>query len=215
MPSWTRASFRRLFPWEADLYAAHLKALTTEGRRRRFWGAMSDGALEAHAARAIQTCHVEACFLDGQLIGAFEMSIDELLFGHAEVALSVDPAHHRNGLGSELIARARARACLLGAAEIDLQIQRDNSAMIALARHAGAPLCRTDDGLGAALSVPRPDLRRLPVALAQDWASLLQDLSWSVLRRRRGLFRTAYLTRTVASNTGVRLNRVVMRFIVQ
>ncbi|SDL90021.1 GNAT family N-acetyltransferase [Paracoccus chinensis] len=194
MPGWTRASFRRLFPWEADVYAAHLKSLTPEGRRRRFWGGVSDGALEAHAARAIQTCHVEGCFLDGHLIGAFELFIDELGPDHAEVSLSVDPAHHRNGLGSELIARARVRACLLGATEIALQIQPDNKAMIALARQAGAPISRTDEGLGAALAVPRLDLRRLPLVLTQDWTSLLQALTWSVLRTRSRLFRAVRIS---------------------
>ncbi|WP_299360374.1 GNAT family N-acetyltransferase [uncultured Paracoccus sp.] len=176
MPGWTRAHFRRLFPWEADRYAAHLKALTPQGRRWRFCGCLGDDALGAHAARAIETCHVEGCFLDGRLIGAFELFVDPLPLGHAQVALSVDPAHHHDGLGSELLARATSRASLMGAPEIDLQIQEDNAAMIGQARRAGAAMSRDGVDVGAALAVPPADPRRLSLALLQDEASLLQGM---------------------------------------
>lgn len=187
MPGWTRARFRRLYPWDAERYGAHLKALTPQGRRWRFCGMVGDDVLEAHAARAIGSGHVEGCFLDGRLIGACELFVDPHPPRHAQVALSVDPAHQRSGLGSELIARARSQASLMGASRIDLQMQGDNAAMIALARRAGAPLHRQGTDLGAALAVERPDLRRLPLALARDEASLLQGLSLSLLRSRARL----------------------------
>lgn len=188
MPGWTRAYFRRLFPWEADRYAAHLKALTPQGRRWRFGGMVSDDVLDAHAARAIETGHVEGCILDGRLIGAFELFVDPLR-GDAQVALSVDPAHDGDGLGTELMARARSRASLMGAAGIELQMQGDNAAMIALARRVGGPISRNGAELGAAVAVPRPDLRRLPLALALEGASLLQSLPSALGAARRAAAR--------------------------
>ncbi len=185
MPGTTRAYYRRLFPWDADRYAAHLKALTPQGRRWRFCGTMSDGALEEHAARALDTGHVEGCFLDGKLIGAFELFIDPEPPGHAQVALSVDPAQAGQGLGTELIARARRRASLLGAPEIDLTMAGDNLAMIAVARHAGAPIVRSGPEVGATVAVPPPDLSRLPAAIALDEASLVQSLTAAMLQAGR------------------------------
>lgn len=185
MPGWTRASFRRLFPWEADCYAAHLRALTPQGHRWRFCGMMGDDLLDAHAARAIETGHVEGCFLDGQLIGAFELFGDPITPGLAQVALSVDPAHAGSGLGTELMVRARSRASLRGAREIELQMQGDNAAMVALARRAGASISRNGTELAAALTVPRPDLRRLVLALARDEARLLHGLASRVVSTAR------------------------------
>ena len=184
MPGWTRGHFRRLFPWDADHYAAHLKALSPDGRRRRFCGMVNDDVLDAHAVRAIETGHVEGCFLDGGLIGAFELFVDPQC-GHAQVALSVDPEHDGDGLGTELMVRARSRASLLGATGIELQIQGDNAAMIAVARGAGAPMCRNGTELEATLTVPRRDLVRLPFALAQDEARLLRGMFWSLLAATR------------------------------
>ncbi|WP_299364553.1 GNAT family N-acetyltransferase [uncultured Paracoccus sp.] len=191
MPGWTRAHFRRLFPWEADRYAAHLKALTPQGRRWRFCGFLGDDILEAHAARAIDIGHVEGCFLDGRLIGAFELIVDPPPARSAQVALSVDPAHHHNGLGSELIARARSRASLLGIAALELQIQGDNAAMTALARRAGASIKREGTDFAATVAVPGTDPRRLPLALLQDEASLLQGMFSLMLgAARRSVART-------------------------
>lgn len=176
MPGWTRASFRRLFPWEAGRYAAHLRALTPDGRRTRFFGRVDDDALHAHACRATDTGHVEGCFLDGRLIGAFELYFSPGARGCAQVALSVDPAHEGTGLGTELMTRARSRAGLIGASGIELQMQADNGAMLALVRRAGASITRHGTELHATLAVPEPDLRRLGLALAWDEASLLRGL---------------------------------------
>lgn len=185
MPGWTRASFRRLFPWEARRHAAHLKALTVRERRLRFGGMLDDDALAAHAARAVGTGHVEGCFLDGRLIGAFELFVDPVPRPLAQVALSVDPAHQGGGLGAELIARARSRAGLMGAPGIELQMQGENVPMVALARRAGASISRNGTELRARLPVPHPDLRRLGVALVWDELSLLRGL-FSRLRSAAG-----------------------------
>lgn len=188
MPGWTRASFRRLFPWEADCYAAHLKALTFEGRRARFFGLADDNALEAHAARAIENGHVEGCFLDGRVIGAFELFFSPGNRAPAQLALSVDPAHEGCGLGAELMARARSRASVVGARRIELQTQADNAAMLSLARRAGASFSRTGTERHASLAVPHPDLRRLGLALAWDKASLLRGVLATVRNPGRSAF---------------------------
>lgn len=176
MPGWTRASFRRLFPWEGHRYAAHLKALTPEGRRARFFGVVDDDALEAHAARATATGHVEACFLDGRIIGAYELFVAPDPTAPAQLALSVDPAHEGSGLGAELVARARARSALLGAPAIEVQTQAENAAVLKLARRAGASITRNGAERHAVLAVPQPDLPRLALALLWDEASLLRGL---------------------------------------
>ncbi|WP_134726280.1 GNAT family N-acetyltransferase [Paracoccus luteus] len=202
MPGTTRAYFRRLFPWESDRYAAHLRTLTPQGRRWRFCGLLSDDALDDHAARALDTGHVEGCFLDGRLIGAFELFVDPHPPGHAQVALSVEPAHTGQGLGTEMIERARRRASLLGVPDIALMMQGDNAAMIAVARHAGASLVRAGPELGATLAVPPRDLRALPAALALDEASLVQSVTSAMLRAGRAAAARAMLAPAAMRRAG-------------
>lgn len=189
MPAWTRASFRRLFPWEGHRYAAHLKALTPEGRRARFFGNVDDDALDAHATRATATGHVEGCFLDGRIIGAFELFVSPGSTEPAQLALSVDPAHEGSGLGAELVARARARSALLGATSIEVETQAENAAVLRLARRAGARITHDGAERHVVLAVPQPDLGRLAIALLWDEASLLRGLFMRIRAAARSVRR--------------------------
>lgn len=140
-----RGAYRSLWGWEAPVYAAHLKRLDNASRRRRFHGAVNDGALERHAARALKDKNIRVIgwFKDGVLRGAVEIAlIGDGPNPEGEAAFAVEQDFRLGGVGSILMARALLFAKNRGARRVHIATETGNEAMLALASAAGARFAR-------------------------------------------------------------------------
>lgn len=134
-------AFRTLWNWEKPDYVAHLIRLDSECRRLRFHGAMSDERLARHADHVFSHDDVDVVgwFKDGVLRGAAEVAVFATASGReAEAAFAIEYAYRRNGVGRALMERAALHARNLGATDLHIATDRENRAMIGLARSCGA-----------------------------------------------------------------------------
>src|SRR5260221_3206995 len=104
---------RELASLERTALERHLLALDSEDRRLRFGIPLGDAAIGAYIARIdFQRDAVFGIFDDQlALVGAAHLAHSP---GHAELGVSVLPAHRGRGCGSAFLARAHQRARNLG-----------------------------------------------------------------------------------------------------
>jgi len=112
---------------------AHFVALEAEDRRLRFGVPLSDDAVRAYVARIdFERDAVFGVYDDElHLIGAAHVARSE---AHAELGVSVLPAHRGRGVGSALLARAHMRARNWGVGALFMHCLAENGAMMRLAR---------------------------------------------------------------------------------
>ncbi|MBK0400190.1 GNAT family N-acetyltransferase [Limibaculum sp. M0105] len=127
-------SYRLLAPGDIPAARAHLEAFDTEDLFHHFHQFMEPEHFDAWAERALGHDLV-GCFEKGRLVGMAEIAYDG---PESEIALSVDPARRRHGIGTQLFERACARARSRGALRAAVLIARGDRPMIDLAvRHDG------------------------------------------------------------------------------
>jgi ribosomal protein S18 acetylase RimI-like enzyme len=136
---------RPLLSTEAWAYLAHLVRLDPDSRRHRFGRPIDDRELTGFVAatdwsRALILAHIEA----GVVRGAAHLAWPDIawLGGDGELAVAVEGAWRRRGIGRSLLERATAEARARGLAGIMFFTQSDNEAMLSLARYFDAPLTR-------------------------------------------------------------------------
>jgi ribosomal protein S18 acetylase RimI-like enzyme len=136
---------RPLLSTEAGAYLAHLVRLDPDSRRHRFGRPIDDRELTSFVAatdwsRALVLAHIEA----GVVRGAAHLAWPDIawLGGDGELAVAVEGAWRRRGIGRSLLERATAEARARGLAGIMFFTQTDNEAMLSLARYFDAPLTR-------------------------------------------------------------------------
>ena len=100
-------AYRKLTVADADLLAAHLKRLESDDRQLRFWGGITDAAIDEYCQKLDWTAAVVVgAFVDGELRGVGELvrvrMVPRLM---AEVAFSVEAAWQNAGVGTELLRR--------------------------------------------------------------------------------------------------------------
>jgi GNAT superfamily N-acetyltransferase len=133
---------RRLWPSDADGFAAHLKRLDAGARNARFGGSVTDDALVVHArlaltGGAIVYGHVE----DDVLRAAGELHrIDGQRPAAAEAAFSVETAWQGRGIGSRLMRRVITAATARDIRRIIVVCQTSNRLMRRLADRFDASL---------------------------------------------------------------------------
>ena len=128
---------RRLLPIEYGLYEAHLLRLTPEDRASRFAGLVGDETVAGYVAhpdrlRAI----IFGAFVDGELRGAAEVvRVERGWIVDGELAVTVEAAWQRRGIGSELVRRALVAARNRSMRCIHAVCIADNVRMQRIVRH--------------------------------------------------------------------------------
>lgn len=100
-------AYRKLSAADAGLLADHLKRLEPNDRQLRFWGGVTDRAIDEYCAKLDWTAAVVVgAFVDGELRGVGELvrvrMVPRLM---AEVAFSVEGPWQNAGVGTELLRR--------------------------------------------------------------------------------------------------------------
>jgi GNAT superfamily N-acetyltransferase len=150
----------QLGPSHRPLVERHLLALPPADRRLRFGHPAGDASLRQYARRI--RFYRDAGF------GAFDESGRLLAFGHlaftaddAELALSVDPAARRRGIGIALLLRARAHARNRGYRVLHMVYMPENDSLASLARRAGMRLVADPVECRAYLALETPTAESL------------------------------------------------------
>jgi GNAT superfamily N-acetyltransferase len=134
----------------------HLLALDGEDRRLRFGVPINDAAVRAYVGRidferdAVFAVHDDRL----QLVGAAHLARSD---GHAELGVSVLPAHRGRGIGGALLARAHLRARNWGVRALFMHCLTENEAMMHLARKQAMQIVVAAGEADAWLKLPPAD----------------------------------------------------------
>jgi RimJ/RimL family protein N-acetyltransferase len=151
---------RSLGPRHRERIAAHLKALDAQDRYLRFGYAAND----EHIQRYVDGLDFER----DDIFGIYNRKLELIAMAH--LAFSCDPAHQScaefgvsvlakargRGLGSRLFERAMVHARNEGVQMLFVHALSENTAMIKIARKAGATLGRSGSETDAYLRLPPP-----------------------------------------------------------
>ena len=178
---------RKLWPHEADDYAAHLLRLDKDSRRRRFSGAVSDELIRRHAAKARGLgVVVFGFFVNGVMRGSAELRRDlSPLSRDGEAAFAIERDWQSHGVGSALLQRALLTARNRGIKLLKMYCLADNERMQQLARKFDAELKFDFGSVVGEVYSPRPTVLSLMREVMSDnhgFATAMLDLQTRMLR---------------------------------
>jgi len=136
-----------------DALLAHFLALPTEDRRLRFGSSLSSDGVAAYVDKIDLDRDGVFAVHDDQLALA---GVAHVAFGddHAELGLSVLPAHRGHGVGSALFERASAHAQNRRVRRLFMHCLKENAPIMRIARRFGMDIV-TDIGVAdAQLALP-------------------------------------------------------------
>jgi GNAT superfamily N-acetyltransferase len=144
---------RALLRAERPKFAAHLRQLDREDRRLRFGLALTDEGIDRYVARIdFDRDAVIGVFDDDlRLAGAAHLARAE---AHAELGVSVLPAHRGRGVGAALLARAHVHARNWGTRTLFMHCLTENGAMMHLAQKQGMRIVADAGEADAHLALP-------------------------------------------------------------
>lgn len=182
--------YRKLLPTELPRYREHLLRLDREDRYSRFSGTVSDEVIGQHCLRIDWRCTIiVGAFVDGELRGALELRTDPTFWpDNAELALSVERACQRRGVGAELLRRALVIARNRGIRCATMICLPENRRMQGLARKFDARLSREDAEVSSAITLEWPNHMTLIQEVVDDGAGAL-TVVFDQMRRRAELTR--------------------------
>jgi len=163
---------RELGRQERPKLAVHLRALDAEDRRLRFGLPVSDETIREYVERIDFGRDVLFGVFDDELnlAGAAHLARAE---AHAELGVSVLPAHRGRGIGGALLERAHTHARNWGIGTLFMHCLTENAAMMHLARKQGMRIAAASGEADAHLALPPAS----PASIAQ-----------AMLAERVGLF---------------------------
>ena len=163
---------RELGRQERPKLAVHLRALDAEDRRLRFGLPVSDETIREYVERIDFGRDVLFGVFDDELnlAGAAHLARAE---AHAELGVSVLPAHRGRGIGGALLDRAHTHARNWGIGTLFMHCLTENAAMMHLARKQGMRIAAASGEADAHLALPPAS----PASIAQ-----------AMLAERVGLF---------------------------
>ncbi len=149
--------FRKLGPVDAAAMAAHLCRLPDSDRRLRFHGTVNPAWIESRYAGLDWSRTVAVGLFDaGILRGFVELAFDTPLptpETRAELAISIEPAFQRVGLGRELTARAVMIARNRGANRLTMLCLPENLPMRRIAKRLMGVMHQEDGTVEADLDL--------------------------------------------------------------
>lgn len=152
------AAIRRLGPRHAGRIAKHLKALDARDRYLRFGYAATDEQIQAYVDTLDFTRDDVFGIYDRQLelvaMAHLAHSFDASYAACAEFGVSVLPRARGQGYGSQLFERAMRRARNVGVELFFIHALTENTAMLHIARKAGAIVERDGPDARAYLRLP-------------------------------------------------------------
>lgn len=152
-----RITVRAMNRRDAQRIAQHFKRLPPDDRRTRFFLAMNDSAIESYSARLDwENTVVFGAFANGVLRGVGEL-VPQREGSDAELAVTVEPGFRHVAIGRLLVSALLVEARVGKLREVRLVFLRENDAIRALARDAGARLVSNADLVEAILSVDSPE----------------------------------------------------------
>ena len=163
---------RELGRQERPKLVVHLLALDAEDRRLRFGLPVSDETIREYVERIDFGRDVLFGVFDDELnlAGAAHLARAE---AHAELGVSVLPAHRGRGIGGALLERAHTHARNWGIGTLFMHCLTENAAMMHLARKQGMRIAAASGEADAHLALPPAS----PASIAQ-----------AMLAERVGLF---------------------------
>ena len=190
-PSWSWVPIRSLGPRHRDRIAAHLLALDLSDRYLRFGYAASD----AQIGKYVDMLDFE----QDEVFGIFSRRLELIAMAHlahsavaaerdvaatSEFGVSVLPKARSRGFGRRLFEHAMLHARNRGVSRLLIHALSENTAMLKIARRAGANVVRTGSEAEAVLELP-------PDTLASHFGELVEDraaeLNYQIKRGARQL----------------------------
>ena len=162
---------RELSRLERGKLAAHFLALDVEDRRLRFGLAISDASVADYVERIdFERDAVFGVFDDElNLAGAAHLARAD---DHAELGVSVLPAHRGRGIGGALLERAHMHARNWGIGMLFMHCLSENAAMMHLARKQGMRVAAASGEADAHLALPAASPSSIASALIAERAGL-------------------------------------------
>jgi GNAT superfamily N-acetyltransferase len=192
---------RELGRLEREKLAAHFLALGAEDRRLRFGLPLSDDSIADYAARIdFGRDALFGVFDDElQLAGAAHLARAE---DHAELGVSVLPAHRGRGIGGTLLERAHAHARNWGIGVLFMHCLSENAAMMHLARKRGMRIVAASGEADAHLELAPASPSSIAGALLAERAGLFDYALKSQMVNARRLLDALGAPKTPASGRG-------------
>ncbi|MEO7055623.1 MAG: GNAT family N-acetyltransferase [Caldimonas sp.] len=193
--AWSWVPVRSLSPRHRVRITAHLLALDERSRYLRFGYAAND----AQISRYVDTLDFE----HDEVFGIFNRRLELIAMAHlahravdasdrremSEFGVSVLPKARRRGFGARLFEHAMLHARNRGVASIFIHALSENTAMLKIARHAGATVKRDGSESEAWLQLPPDTLgSHLDQLVGERVAELDYRLKFQA-KRVEGLFR--------------------------
>ncbi|MDH3318330.1 MAG: GNAT family N-acetyltransferase [Betaproteobacteria bacterium] len=153
---------RELPRLERAKFATHLRALDAGDRRLRFGIVLADAAIDEYVARVDFARDVVFGVFDDrlQLAGAAHLARAD---AHAELGVSVLPAHRGRGIGAALVSRSHGHARNWGIGALFMHCLAENGTMVHLARKQGMRVVAESGEADARLELPPAS----PASIAQ------------------------------------------------
>lgn len=184
---------RELLRLERAKFATHLRALDSEDRRLRFGLALPDAAIDEYVARIdFGRDALFGVFDDAlHLIGAAHLARAD---AHAELGVSVLPAHRGRGIGAALLARAHGHARNWGIGVLFMHCLTENAAMMHLARKQNMRIVAESGEADARLELPPASPASIAQALFDERVGLFDYALKSQFDTARRLMLAGVLT---------------------
>ena len=184
---------RELPRLERQKFSRHLCALDAEDRRLRFGLALPDAAIVDYVAGIdFGRDAVFGVFDDAlELSGAAHLARAD---AHAELGVSVLPAHRARGIGAALLARAHVHARNWGIGTLFMHCLTENGAIMHLAQKQGMRIVAERGEADAHLALPPASPASIAQALFDERVGLFDYALKSQVETARRLILAGVLT---------------------
>lgn len=192
---------RELGRLERPKLASHFLALGAEDRRLRFGLPIADGSIADYVAHIDFGCDAVFGVFDDELhlAGAAHLARAE---DHAELGVSVLPAHRGRGIGGTLLERAHAHARNWGIGILFMHCLSENAAMMHLARQRGMRIVAASGEADAHLELAPASPSSITGALLAERAGLFDYALKSQMVNARRLLDALAAPKAPASGRG-------------
>lgn len=181
---------QKLSPPQRPDLLRHLRTLSPQDRHLRFGTYLHDAALE-HYVNGIDFARDKVFGIHGRdmtLAGMAHLALDRG-HHHAELGLSVEPAHRGKGYGLALLNRGKLSAVNLGYTTLFMHCLSENQIMIHLAKKAGLRLVTQQGEVDAHLELEATSYGAVAQEAVEDQIALA-DLLFK--QQFQWLFRRPY-----------------------